>query len=162
MVVAGAVGAHYRREGFRRRGRPTTTGMPSKQRSLFNTHPDPWEWDDQPLLPVASVVFAEGVEEAYDYCIPAPLQADVVAGKRRTVFRDSVRSLPRIVGGECGRQCLSDDGRIFSVCEFNHLQVWDVQSGRLLMERDLTTEGLGGSSTSIMTPDGSRITEPDR
>ena len=57
-------------------------GMPNEQQSLFNTQPDPWELDDQQSAPLAKVVFAEGVDEAYDYRIPASLGGQVVAGKR--------------------------------------------------------------------------------
>jgi primosomal protein N' (replication factor Y) len=59
--------------------------MPNPQRSLFDTQPDPWELDDQPPVPVASVVFADGVEDAFDYRIPASLQGHVAAGKRLRV-----------------------------------------------------------------------------
>ncbi len=56
--------------------------MSENQRELFHVDADPWELDDEAECYVASIVFAEGVADAYSYAVPEPLRHDVVAGKR--------------------------------------------------------------------------------
>ena len=51
--------------------------MPSEQRNLFDTEPEPWEADDQPEQFVAGVVLASGPPQEFDYLVPEPLRDQV-------------------------------------------------------------------------------------
>lgn len=57
----------------------------TKQQSLFNTDPAPWELDSQSNRPVASIVFAEGPPGPFDYAIPDRLLGQVEPGRRVVV-----------------------------------------------------------------------------
>jgi primosomal protein N' (replication factor Y) len=59
--------------------------MSHEQRSLFDTQPDPWELDDELAVPLARVVFSEGLSGAFDYRIPPSLMEKVIEGKRLRV-----------------------------------------------------------------------------
>src|SRR5271167_1343593 len=56
--------------------------MPSEQRSLFDTEPEPWEADDQAEQLVAGVVLASGPRQEFDYLVPEPLRDQVEPGRR--------------------------------------------------------------------------------
>ena len=56
--------------------------MFDEQKELFEVEVDPWQLDDESERRIASVVFAEGVADAYSYLVPDELQDDVVVGKR--------------------------------------------------------------------------------
>ncbi len=87
--------------------------MSHEQRSLFNTQPDPWDLDDQDGAPLARVVFPEGVDQAYDYRIPARLGPHVMPGKRLRVplgrgNRLRVGYCVQVHAGELGSHRLKD------------------------------------------------------
>src|SRR4051812_1840534 len=52
------------------------------QQSLFDTQPAPWEQDDQSEQCIATVVFATGPEQPFDYLVPNSLRDALEAGRR--------------------------------------------------------------------------------
>ncbi len=56
--------------------------MPSEQRNLFETEPEPWEADDQAEQLVAAVVMASGPPQEFDYLVPDALRDQVEPGRR--------------------------------------------------------------------------------
>jgi primosomal protein N' (replication factor Y) len=56
--------------------------MPPRQQCLFGQEPAPWDEDDAAERLVASVVFAQGPEAAYDYAVPENLRAAAEPGRR--------------------------------------------------------------------------------
>jgi primosomal protein N' (replication factor Y) len=81
--------------------------MPSEQRNLFDTEPEPWETDDQAEQLVAGVVLASGPPQEFDYLVPELLRDQVEPGRRvlvplgkgnRPVVAYCVRVGSRIVG----------------------------------------------------------------
>ena len=56
--------------------------MNDPQRQLFDIQPEPWELDDAAEQCVATVVFSEGVDGAFDYLVPSQLCGQLSAGQR--------------------------------------------------------------------------------
>ena len=56
--------------------------MSSRQSTLFDAEPDPWQFDAAQEVLAATVVFPEPPHGPFDYAIPADVAADVKAGKR--------------------------------------------------------------------------------
>jgi primosomal protein N' (replication factor Y) (superfamily II helicase) len=54
----------------------------TQQQSLFETAPPPWEQDDQSQQLVATVVFATGPEQPFDYLVPERLHERAELGRR--------------------------------------------------------------------------------
>ncbi|GAB6165672.1 primosomal protein N' [Thermostilla marina] len=59
--------------------------MTSKQPRLFDTDPEPWELDSQEEQPVASIVFAKGLDGVFDYAVPESLLDRLAVGMRVAV-----------------------------------------------------------------------------
>jgi len=59
--------------------------MTNHQPSLFDTAPPPWEVDDAGEQLVATVVFATGPEQPFDYAVPDRLSTELVPGQRLRV-----------------------------------------------------------------------------
>ncbi|RMG01613.1 MAG: primosomal protein N' [Planctomycetota bacterium] len=59
--------------------------MTSKQPRLFDTDPEPWELDSQEDRPIASVVFAKGLDGVFDYVVPESLLDRLAVGMRVVV-----------------------------------------------------------------------------
>ena len=56
--------------------------MPSRQSTLFDASPDPWELDSTHEALAATVVFAEQPHGPYNYAVPASLAAKLKPGQR--------------------------------------------------------------------------------
>jgi primosomal protein N' (replication factor Y) len=56
--------------------------MSSRQPTLFNAEPDPWQMDAAHEVLAATVVFAEQPHGPYDYSVPPALAARLAAGQR--------------------------------------------------------------------------------
>src|SRR5688500_17816990 len=52
------------------------------QKTLFDDEPVPWEEDDAAEQLVATVVFAQGPVQEFDYRVPDKLRGQVEAGRR--------------------------------------------------------------------------------
>jgi primosomal protein N' (replication factor Y) len=80
------------------------SAKPSKQQSLFDSEPEPWELDAAELRSVASIVFASGPEGPFDYEIPEglcdPARADRLVEPGRRVRVPFGRG-NRLVAGYC-------------------------------------------------------------
>ena len=74
--------------------------MPTEQRNLFDTEPEPWEADDQSEQLVAGVVLASGPPQEFDYLVPEPLSDQVEPGRRVQV---PLGKGNRLVVGYCVR-----------------------------------------------------------
>jgi primosomal protein N' (replication factor Y) len=74
--------------------------MPSPQRQLFDTEPEPWEADDQSQQLVAEVVLSAGPAQAFDYVVPDALRDAVELGRRVKV---PLGPSNRLVVGYCVR-----------------------------------------------------------
>src|SRR5262245_53142628 len=91
--------------------------MSSRQPTLFNAEPDPWQLDAAHEQLVASVVFAEPPHGPYDYSVPASLAAKLKPGQRVQV---PLGKGNRLVVGYCmavaakaaGRRPLKPVGRL--------------------------------------------------
>src|SRR5688572_21956154 len=67
--------------------------MSSRQQSLFVGEVAPWEDDDRSEVLAASVAFAEGPDQTYDYEVPDRLRPAVQPGRRvRVPFGHGNRS----------------------------------------------------------------------
>ncbi|MCH8042967.1 MAG: primosomal protein N' [Planctomycetes bacterium] len=68
--------------------------MTSRQQTLFDTSPAPWELDAAEDQLVASVVFPSGAKEPFDYLVPMALRGGLTVGARVLVpFGRSNRAL---------------------------------------------------------------------
>jgi primosomal protein N' (replication factor Y) len=56
--------------------------MKPQQPSLFELEPAPWEEDEAREQLVATVVFATGPQQPFDYAVPEPLRASIAPGQR--------------------------------------------------------------------------------
>jgi primosomal protein N' (replication factor Y) len=74
--------------------------MSIKQRTLFDTHPEPWEEDDQASQMVATVVLSAGPEQEFDYLVPDALREQAEPGRR---VRVPLGRANRLVEGYCVR-----------------------------------------------------------
>ncbi len=54
--------------------------MPSPQRQLFDTEPEPWEADDAAGQLVATVVLVAGTAQEFDYLVPDALRETLGRG----------------------------------------------------------------------------------
>ncbi len=60
----------------------STAPMSIQQRNLFNRDPEPWDSDDRAEQLVASVVFATGPTQEFDYVVPDALVDQAEPGRR--------------------------------------------------------------------------------
>ncbi|MGD9722451.1 MAG: primosomal protein N' [Pirellulales bacterium] len=68
--------------------------MKPQQQSLFELEPAPWEQDEAGDQQVATVVFATGPQQPFDYLVPPALCGRVMAGQRvRAPFGSGARAL---------------------------------------------------------------------
>ncbi len=74
--------------------------MAREQKSLFHDPPPAWETDDQQLARVATVVFAQGPGQAFDYRVPDALADQIAVGKR---VRVPLGQRARPIEGYCVR-----------------------------------------------------------
>jgi primosomal protein N' (replication factor Y) len=72
--------------------------MASQQRTLFDDEPPPWEADDAAQVRQATVVFADGPVQSYDYRVPDALIDSVEPGRR---LRVPLGRGNRVVVGYC-------------------------------------------------------------
>ena len=56
--------------------------MSAEQRNLFEMASEPWDEDDEAEQAVASVVFATGPGQTFDYMVPDALREQVEPGRR--------------------------------------------------------------------------------
>src|SRR6185436_8205988 len=59
--------------------------MTSHQQSLFAAETAPWEDDDRAEVLAATLAFAEGQDQTYDYVVPDRLRTEVQPGRRLRV-----------------------------------------------------------------------------
>jgi primosomal protein N' (replication factor Y) len=74
--------------------------MKAEQQSLFELNPAPWEEDDAREQFVATLVFATGPAQVFDYLVPSGLRDRIVAGQR---VRAPFGKGDRLVTGYCVR-----------------------------------------------------------
>lgn len=72
--------------------------MAKKQPNLFNTRPEPWEFDDAEAQCVVTVVIREGVDFPLDYSVPDELRESLEPGMR---VRVPLGRGNRVVTGYC-------------------------------------------------------------
>ena len=56
--------------------------MPERQQDLFDTHPAPWELDDEADRLLLKLVFAEAPWGPFEYYAPDSLRGDIQVGQR--------------------------------------------------------------------------------
>ena len=56
--------------------------MKPEQQSLFELEPAPWELDEAQEQLVATVVFATGPQQPFDYAVPETLRGTISPGQR--------------------------------------------------------------------------------
>jgi len=72
--------------------------MKTEQRSLFELDPAPWDQDDAGEALVATVVFATGPQQSFDYVVPQRLRGQIEPGRR---VRVPLGRGDRLVTGYC-------------------------------------------------------------
>src|SRR5437773_823854 len=91
--------------------------MPSRQSTLFDAEPDPWQLDAADEVLAATVVFAEQPHGPYDYKVPPSLAAKLKPGQRVQVplgkgNRPMVGYCTAVVNKPPGRRPLKPLGRL--------------------------------------------------